>query len=74
MTLLSELTLTDDLGTLATDYLDQNLRELERRYLSRRSKEIQQDIVEAEKGGDPARVDQLIAEKAALNRNLNTLK
>jgi DNA primase len=74
LTLLSELTLTDDLGTLATDHLDQNLRELERRYLSRRSKEIQQDIVEAEKGGDPARVDQLIAEKAALNRNPNTLK
>jgi DNA primase len=74
LTLLSELTLTDDLGTLAADHLDQNLRELERRYMSRRSKEIQREIVEAEKGGDAGRVDQLMGEKATLNRILNTLK
>jgi hypothetical protein len=74
LTLLSELTLTDDLGTLAAANLDQNLRELERRYISRRRKEIQQEIVEAEKGGDGGRVDQLIGEKETLNRILNTLK
>src|SRR5260221_1692271 len=74
LTLLSELTLTDDLGTLAPDHLDQNLRELERRYLSRRKREIQQEIAEAEKAGDSARVYQLISEKGALDRILNELK
>ncbi len=74
MTLLSELTFTDDPGTLTTANLDLNLRELERRFISRRSREIQLEIVEAEKSGDSNRVDQLISEKESLNRIPSTLK
>jgi len=74
LNLLSELTLADDSGTLAAANLDLNLRELERRYIFRRRKEIQGEIVDAEKNGDSARVDQLISEKETLNRILNTLK
>lgn len=74
LTLLSELTFTDDPGTLTTANLDLNLRELERRFISRRSREIQLEIVEAEKSGDSNRVDQLISEKETLNRIPSTLK
>lgn len=74
LNLLSELTFADDTGTLAAANLDLNLRELERRYISRRRREIQQEIVDAEKNGNSSRVDQLIAEKETLNRILNTLK
>jgi DNA primase len=74
LNLLSELTFTDDSGTLTTGNLDLNVRELERRYIFRRRKEIQQEIVDAEKGGNSSRVDQLISEKETLNRILNALK
>ena len=74
LNLLSELTFSDDPGTLTTGNLDLNVRELERRYIFRRRKEIQQEIVDAEKGGDSGRVDQLISEKESLNRILSSLK
>src|SRR5260221_8587857 len=74
LNLLSELTFSDDPGTLTTGNLDLNVRELERRYIFRRRKEIQQEIVDAEKVGDSGRVDQLITENESLNRILNSLK
>jgi DNA primase len=74
LNLLSELTFSDDPGTLTTGNLDVNVLELERRYIMRRRKEIQQEIVDAEKAGDSSRVDQLISEKETLNRIPSSLK
>lgn len=74
LTLLSELSLSDDIDERTVENLDENLRPLERRYLDRRRQEIQRDIVEAERRGDSARVDQLVSEKLELSRMSNTLK
>jgi DNA primase len=74
LTLLSELSLTDDIDDRALERLDENLRPMERGYLDRRKQQIQFDIVEAEKRGDSARVDQLLGEKMELTRMLSSLK
>ena len=71
VTLLSELTLSEDIDDQTLQRLDENLRPMERHYLERRKLEIQRDIMEAEKAGDHSRVAELLAEKT---RMLSTLK
>lgn len=71
VTLLSELTLSDDIDDQTLLRIDENLRPMERHYLERRKLEIQRDIMEAEKAGDHSRVAELLAEKS---RMLSTLK
>ncbi len=62
LTLLSELTLREDLDGRTLEDLDENLRPMERRYLVRRKLDIQRDITEAERLGVSRRVVELIAE------------
>ncbi len=68
LTLLSELTLSEDVDDQTLQRIDQNLRPLERNYLERRKLQIQREIVEAEKAGDHDRVAQLDAEKMRIFR------
>jgi DNA primase len=74
LTLISELSLTEDIDDRTLDRLDENLRPMERGYLDRRKQQIQREIVDAEKNGDAARLDQLVMEKMELSRISNTLK
>ena len=73
LTLLSELTLTDDIDDRALERLNENLLPMERGYLDRRKQQIQHEIVEAEKKGDAARLDSLVQEKTELTRILNRM-
>ena len=70
LTLLSELTLTEDIDEATLQRIDENLRPLERKYLERRKLQIQRDIVQAEKEGDDGRVAELLAEKARMSSSL----
>ena len=74
VTLLSELTLSDDIDDQTLQRIDENLRPMERHYLERRKLEIQREIMEAEKRGDASRVAELDGAKLVLSRMLNTLK
>ena len=74
VTLLSELTLSDDIDDQTLQRIDENLRPMERHYLERRKLEIQREITEAEKRGDSRRVAELDGTKLELSRMLNTLK
>ncbi len=74
LTLLSELSLSEDIDDRALERLEENLLPMERGYIDRRKQQIQRDIVEADKNGDLARVDQLVTEKMELTRISNTLK
>ena len=74
VTLLSELTLSDDIDDQTLLRIDENLRPMERHYLERRKLEIQREIMEAEKRGDASRVAELDGAKLELSRMLNTLK
>lgn len=70
LTLLSELTLRDDVDDQTLQRIDENLRPLERNYLERRKLQIQREIVEAERAGDHQRVEQLDAEKMRISSSL----
>jgi DNA primase len=74
LTLLSELSLSEDIDDRALERLEENLLPMERGYIDRRKQQIQREIVDAEKNGDLARVDQLVMEKVELSRISNTLK
>jgi DNA primase len=74
VTLLSELTLSDDIDDQTLQRIDENLRPMERHYLERRKLDIQREIMEAEKRGDAGRVAELDADKLDLSRMLNSLK
>lgn len=74
LTLLSELSLTEELDDQSLQRLDENLRPMERAFLDRRQIQIQRDIQEALRSGDGARADQLAAEKIEIARMLRTLK
>jgi DNA primase len=74
LTLLSELTLSEDVDEEILQRIDENLRPLERQYIQRRQVEIQREIVEAEKSGDAGRVDALFSEKQQLSRMSSELK
>src|SRR4029077_7904598 len=73
-TLLSELTLTDDLDDGILARLDELLTPLHRGFVARRQRQIQQEIEEALRNGDDDRVRQLDAEKLELSRMSSTLK
>src|SRR5437868_2846961 len=55
LTLLSELTLSEDVDEESLQRIDENLRPMERAYLERRNLEIQRDITEAQRQGDGER-------------------
>jgi DNA primase len=70
LTLLSELTLREDVDDQTLQRIDENLRPLEKSYLERRKLQIQREIVEAERSGDEARLSDLIAEKARISSSM----
>jgi len=74
LTLLSELTLTDDLDDGILARLDELLTPLHRGFVERRQRQIQQEIEEALRNGDDDRVRRLDAEKLELSRMSSTLK
>ena len=74
LTLLSELTLSEDVDDATLLRIDQNLRPLERSYLERRKLQIQREITEAERAGDDERMRRLDAEKLQLSRMYSSLK
>jgi DNA primase len=74
LTLLSELSLTDDLDDGILARLDELLTPLHRGFVERRQRQIQQEIEEALRNGDDTRVRQLDAEKLELSRMSSTLK
>jgi hypothetical protein len=73
-TLLSELSLTEDIDDRTLERLDENLLPMERGYLNRRKQKLQMELAEAAREGDAARVDRLIAEKAEIFSILSKLK
>ena len=74
LTLLSELSLTEDIDDRTLERLDENLLPMERSYLDRRKQQIQRAIVDADRSGDSDRLEQLLAEKMELSRMLSRLK
>jgi DNA primase len=74
LTLLSELSLTEDIEDSALKRLDENLRPMERARLDRQNQQIQQEIVDAERAGDRHRLDQLVNRKMEISRMLSSLK
>ena len=74
LTLLSELTLSDEVDEQTLQRIDENLRPMERNYLERRKLQIQRDITEAEKNGEAERVRELDREKLDVSRMLSKLK
>ena len=72
LTLLSELSLSDDIDDGVLQRLDENLLPLERGYLSRRVQQIQREI--ADHADDSTRVEQLMSEQLQLKRMLLSLK
>ncbi|PYQ29804.1 MAG: DNA primase [Acidobacteria bacterium] len=72
--LLAELSLRDDIDDRTLERLDENLLPMERSHLDRRKQQIQREIIDAEKNGDLARLDQLVTEKTELSRMLSSLK
>ena len=74
LTLLSELSLTEELDDQSLQRLDQNLKPMERAFFDRRQIQVQRELQEALRSGDETRADQLAAEKQELARMLQTLK
>src|SRR5687768_13785521 len=72
LTLLSELSLTEDIDDRSLQRIDENLLPMERTYLSRRMQQIQRQIIDA--GPDGERLDELYREKLQLSRMLHSLK
>ena len=74
LTLLSEVTLTDDVDESAVARLDEVLIPMQKGYVERRTQEIQRELVEAERSADDDRVNRLYSERRDLLRMLSTLK
>ena len=74
LTLLSEVTLTEDLEDAALGRLDEVLIPMQKAYIERRKREILRDIEEAVRNGDKVRERQLDIEKDELSRMWSTLK
>jgi len=74
LTLLSELSLSDDIDDPTLERLDENLRPMERGFLDRRKQQIQREIIDAERSGDSQLVDRLVNERMEISRILSTLK
>jgi DNA primase len=66
LTLLSELTLTEEIDDPSLQRLDEILRPMERKDLDRRRRELQRQIADAEKKGEAQLVDELIRMLSAL--------
>ncbi len=74
LTLLSELTLSEEVDEEGLRRIDENLKPLERKYLAGRKREIQAELLEAIARNDTARIDELDAEKLKLSRMSSALK
>jgi DNA primase len=74
LTLLSELTLTEDVDEEILQRIDESLRPLERQYCERRMLDVQREIAEAANNGNIARADELTAEMQQLSRMSSELK
>ena len=74
LTLLSEVTLTEELEDAPLARLDEVLIPMQKAYIERRKREIQQDIEEAVRNGDEDRVRKLDGEKLELSRMSSALK
>lgn len=74
LTLLSELSLTEDIDDRTLERLDENLRPMERGWLERRSVELSREITEAGKRGDDPRAEELLGEQLRIRRMLQSLK
>jgi DNA primase len=74
LTLLSELSLTEDIDDRTLERLDENLRPMERGFLERRSVILSREIAEAGKRGENSRADELLAEQTQIRRMLQSLK
>ena len=72
LTLLSELSLTEDIDDRSLQRIEENLHPMERTYLSRLMQQIQRKIIEA--GTDGEVLDELYREKLQLSRMLHSLK
>jgi DNA primase len=70
LTLLSELTLSEEVDDQTLQRIDENLRPMEKSYLERRKLQIQREVIEAEKAGDHERIARLDAEKLRISRTL----
>jgi DNA primase len=74
LTLLSEVTLTEDLDEAVLARLDEVLIPMQKGYIERRTQEIQRELVEAERSADEDRVARLWIERRDLLRMLSKLK
>jgi len=74
LTLLSEVTLTEDLDEASIARFDEVLVPMQKAFIERRKREIQRDIEEAVRSGDSERERRLDAEKLELSRILSALK
>lgn len=74
LTLLSEITLSEDLDDGRLSRLDQVLLPMQKAYIERRTREIQREVAEADRAGDMDLRAQLDAEKLSLMRMSSTLK
>jgi hypothetical protein len=70
LTLLSELSVTEEIDESTLARLEDNLRPMEKALLERRHRQLQRDIDEAQRAGDGARVDELVMEKTRIYRSL----
>jgi DNA primase len=74
LTLLSEVTLSDDLEDAAVARIDEILIPMRKSFVDRRSRDIQRELVEAEQSGDEERIARLWIERRDLQRMSSTLK
>jgi len=74
LTLLSELSLSDDIDDQILARFEQNIIPLERGYLERRKQQNQREIEEAARAGDAVAVKELITQKMEIVRKLDSLK
>jgi len=74
LTRLAELALGDETDEPDLKALEDTIRLMERRFHDRRLKEIQIELQEALREGDPVREESLLNEKLELSRKLHALK
>ena len=74
LTLLSEVTLSDDLDDAAIARIDEILIPMRKSFVDRRSRDIQRELVEADQVGDQERHERLMKEKLDLQRMSSALK
>lgn len=74
LTMLSELALSEDVDTAPRPTIDSALVLMERSWINRRLRDLQIEIQEAGKGGEPERETALLQEKNALSIRLHALK